>query len=141
MPACRRPTRLAAGVIVLSALPRLAGAETCAYSDFDTFLQAFSADPALQQQYSADPLPMSWLDMEAEPEPAEVSEDRPHSELNWPVVVDVTTAGTDFTAEITAPDETSRTVTVNGTDNGLSEIYHFRAAPCWTLIRVESNST
>lgn len=79
-------TRTALGVaacaLLLGLSPRTAAAETCAYPDFDAFLTKFSADPGFQQQATADPLPLSWVDMTAEPEPAKVSRDMPMASCN-----------------------------------------------------------
>lgn len=136
-----RLPQLVTACLLFGALPQASAAETCAYPEFDAFFNAFSADAALQQDASADPLPMSWIDMEADPEPAKVNRDIPHAEMNWPVIFDFNAPDQGVTTQIAAPDDKNRVVFVSGNDNGVSEIYYFRAEPCWTLVRVDSNST
>lgn len=56
-------------------------------------------------------------------------------------MIDLTAESRGLTTRIAAPDDSNRILFVSGTDNGISEIYYFRASPCWTLVRVDSDST
>lgn len=138
MQTARRYALLSAAACL--ALPRIVGAQTCPETDFETFLASFAADPALQQQYSRDPLPVSRIDMDADPEPAKVHEEIAHENMHWPAILDVNDQER-MTTMIASPDEDSRVVFVRGINNGILSTYYFRAEPCWTLVRVDSDST
>ncbi|MCW1777209.1 hypothetical protein NB693_22975 [Pantoea ananatis] len=61
-------------------------AQRCQDVDFAAFLKRFSADIAVQEKATADPLTMIHIDPDAQPEPAPVTRNVPLAEVEWPVI-------------------------------------------------------
>ncbi|MDO5606188.1 MAG: hypothetical protein Q4G25_13600 [Paracoccus sp. (in: a-proteobacteria)] len=129
--------RLSLAALLTATTAALAG--ECPYPEFDAFLAAFDGDAAVQADHIRFPLEIAFLDMTAEPEPAKVTEQRAQSDLPLPLTL---FPGPDVARRMVfdpAPDQ--RVVHVQGLDSGLSVSYYFAARPCWTLMRIDSDST
>lgn len=112
----------------------------CPDADFDSFLKRFSADIAVQEKATADPLTMIRLDPDAQPEPKPVTSAVPLHDVEWPVVPNLE-AARNGGREVTVSEEADgRRVLVRTADTGDQQVYHFAQRPCWTLVKVDDQS-
>ncbi|MBB3857832.1 hypothetical protein FHY29_003282 [Xanthomonas arboricola] len=117
-----------------------AQATTCPSADFSTFLKSFSADIAVQEKATADPLTMIQLDPDAQPEPAPVTRTVPLAKVEWPVIPNLE-AARNGGREVTISEEADgRQVLVRTPDTGDQQVYHFAQRPCWMLVKVDDQS-
>ncbi|WP_115045636.1 hypothetical protein [Xanthomonas arboricola] len=117
-----------------------AQAATCPTTDFSAFLKSFSADIAVQEKATADPLTMIQLDPDAQPEPAPVTRTVALADVEWPVIPNLE-AARNGGREVTISEEADgRQVLVRTPDTGDQQVYHFAQRPCWTLVKVDDQS-
>ncbi|UUF00982.1 hypothetical protein [Xanthomonas hortorum] len=115
-------------------------ATSCPDADFPAFLKRFSADIAVQEKATADPLTMIQLDPDAQPEPAPVTRTVPLAKVEWPVIPNLE-AARNGGREVTISEEAEgRQVLVRTPDAGDQQVYHFAQQPCWTLVKVDDQS-
>lgn len=117
-----------------------AQATTCPSADFSAFLKSFSADIAVQEKATADPLTMIQLDPDAQPEPTPVTRTVPLAKVEWPVIPNLE-AARNGGREVTISEEADgRRVLVRTPDTGDQQVYHFAQRPCWMLVKVDDQS-
>ncbi|WP_080931491.1 hypothetical protein [Xanthomonas arboricola] len=117
-----------------------AQATTCPSADFSAFLKSFSADIAVQEKATADPLTMIQLDPDAQPEPTPVTRTVPLAKVEWPVIPNLE-AARNGGREVTISEEADgRQVLVRTPDTGDQQVYHFAQRPCWMLVKVDDQS-
>lgn len=113
---------------------------TCPDADFDHFVQRFSADIAVQEKATADPLTMIQLDPNAQPEPAPVTRQVPLAEVEWPVIPNLEAARNGGREVVVSDEAGGRKVLVRTPDSGDQQVYYFAQRPCWTLVKVDDQS-
>lgn len=112
----------------------------CPDADFEHFVTRFSADIAVQEKATADPLTMIRLDPDAQPEPAPVTRQVPLAEVEWPVIPNLEAARNGGREVVVSDDAGGRKVRVRTPDTGDQQVYHFAQRPCWTLVKVDDQS-
>ncbi|WP_259155813.1 hypothetical protein [Xanthomonas sp. 3793] len=113
---------------------------TCPSADFSAFLKSFSADIAVQEKATADPLTMIELDPDAQPEPTPVTRTVALANVQWPVIPNLE-AARNGGREVTISEEADgRQVLVRTPDTGDQQVYHFARRPCWMLVEVDDQS-
>lgn len=118
-----------------------AGADVhCPTTDFPAFLEQFSADIAVQERATADPVLVHRLDPSAEPEPRPYSETVALADVLWPVMPDLVIARRYGKQVLVSGDGNQRQVTVREPDNGNQLRYVFGRQPCWTLLAVHDEA-
>lgn len=128
------PSATAAAPAPAQAAPR------CPDADFDSFLQRFSADIAVQEKATANPLTMIRIDPDAQPEPAPVSREVPLAEVEWPVIPTLDEARRGSREVVVSENADGRQVLVRKADTSDQQVYHFAQRPCWTLVKVDDQS-
>lgn len=132
------PTAAAPATTVAAAAP--APAASCPDADFSAFLKRFSAEIAVQEKATADPLTMIQLDPEAQPEPAPVARDVPLAKIEWPVIPNLDAARNGGREVVVSEDAGGRQVLVRTPNTGDQQVYHFAQRPCWTLVKVDDQA-
>lgn len=132
------PASLPAPAVEAAASP--ATAPSCPDADFDGFLKRFSADIAVQEKATVDPLPMTRIDPDAQPEPKPVTRDVPLSEVEWPVIPNLEAARNGGREVVVSEETDGRQVLVRTADTDDQQVYHFAQRPCWTLVKVEDQT-
>ncbi|MFC3654784.1 hypothetical protein ACFOPN_03570 [Xanthomonas hyacinthi] len=112
----------------------------CPDADFNSFLKRFSADIAVQQKATANPLTMIQRDPDAQPEPTPVTREVPLPEVEWPVIPNLDAARNSRREVAVSEDAGGRKVLVRTADTGDQQVYHFAQRPCWTLVKVDDQS-
>lgn len=109
---------------------------SCPYPDFDTFLPHFGAEIALQEKATADPLTSEYVDVNADPEPAQVVKQIPLAEVTWPVMPNPASPGSKA-REITHTTQPDGSIKVQFRTPNTSDqqSYYFAQKPCWQLVR------
>ncbi|MCI2246837.1 DUF4348 domain-containing protein [Xanthomonas sp. PPL568] len=120
--------------------PAAATAPRCEDADFDAFLERFSADIAVQEKATANPLTMIHIDPDAQPEPAPVSRNVPLAEVEWPVIPNLDAARKGEREVVVTQNAEGRQVVVRTPDTGDQQIYQFAQRPCWTLVHVDDQA-
>lgn len=113
----------------------------CPDADFDAFLERFAASADAQRAATADPLTMTRLDPDAQPEPAPVVTRVPRARVEFPVLADAATReaeGSQLRVESPAAD--AREVIVGLPDSDAQVRFGFELRDCWTLVRVDDES-
>ena len=116
---------------------------SCAGVAFDVFLARFVDDAAAQTAAIADPLEMQRIDTDAQPEPARVLTRIPRSDVGFPLIPGHSareSGGLELIVEPAPVDADTRRVVLRVPDTGDQRAYHFRRAPCWTLVRVSDEA-
>lgn len=116
-------------------------APACHDADFDAFLKRFEASIDAQRAATADPLAMSSIDPDAQPEPAPVTRQVPRAQVPFPVMAGAAgrrAEGSELRIEEVA--KTERVVHVGLPDSGAQVRLVFDAIPCWTLTAVHDDS-
>ncbi|WCE05226.1 hypothetical protein [Pseudoxanthomonas sp. JBR18] len=139
--ACKPQAPDAAAAPVRTAQASSAAAPAqCPDADFEHFVQRFSADIAVQEKATADPLTMIQLDPNAQPEPAPVTRQVPLAEVEWPVMPNLEAARNGGREVVVSSDAGGRKVLVRTPDTGDQQAYSFAQRPCWTLVKVDDQS-
>lgn len=112
----------------------------CPDADFDGFLHRFSADIAVQEKATANPLTMIRVDPDAQPEPTPVSREVPLAEVEWPVIPTLDEARRGGREVVVSENADGRQVLVRKADTSDQQVYHFAQRPCWTLVKVDDQS-
>lgn len=112
----------------------------CPDADFDGFLKRFSADIAVQEKATADPLSMTEIDPDAQPEPKPVTRDIPLAQVRWPVIPNLDIARNGGREVVVSEEAGGRQVLVRTPDTSDQQVYHFAQRPCWTLVKVDDQS-
>ncbi|MET7143259.1 hypothetical protein M3S04_16300 [Xanthomonas sp. PPL139] len=120
--------------------PAAAAAPRCQDAEFDTFLKRFSADIAVQEKATADPLTMIHIDPDAQPEPAPVTRNVPLAEVEWPVIPNLDAARRGGREVVVTQNGEGRQVMVRTPDTGDQQVYQFAQKPCWTLVKVDDQT-
>lgn len=127
---------------VPSAAPRTGSTPACADADFDAFLARFEASADAQRAAIADPLTVSRVDLDAQPEPATVTRQVARAAVDVPVLANAATRQSEgSTLRTTTTDATRRDVVIALPDTGAQTRYVFQAQPCWTLTAMHDEST
>lgn len=139
-PAAATPVPVADASVVppASATP----AQACPDADFDAFLKRFESGIDAQRVATADPLTMSSIDTNAQPEPAPVTRQVPRAQVQFPVMADAAARQAEGSA-LRVQDtlaKTQRVVVVSRPDSGAQVRFVFDALPCWTLTAVHDDS-
>ncbi|WP_295972318.1 hypothetical protein [uncultured Xanthomonas sp.] len=117
-----------------------AAAPRCQDADFDAFLKRFSADIAVQEKATANPLTMIHIDPDAQPEPAPVTRNVPLAEVEWPVIPNLEAARKGRREVVVTQNAEGRQVLVRAPDTSDQQVYQFAQKPCWTLVRVDDQA-
>ncbi|MFC0152659.1 hypothetical protein ACFFJ4_03090 [Xanthomonas dyei] len=117
-----------------------APAARCPEADFSAFLKRFSAEIAVQEKATADPLTMVQLDPEAQPEPAPVTREVPLAKVEWPVIPNLDAVRNGGREVVVSEDAGGRQVLVRTPNTGDQQVYQFAQRPCWTLVKVDDQS-
>ena len=131
------PTATSESAAAAAAPAPAESAATCPDADFDSFLARFSADIAVQETATADPLAQGAVDPDAQPEPRMVVKEVPLAEVEWPVIPNLKAARNGGREVVVSSEEGGgRQVLVRTPDTDDQQTYHFAQRPCWTLVRV-----
>ncbi|XQA71986.1 hypothetical protein ACM9XB_17065 [Xanthomonas sacchari] len=117
-----------------------AAAPRCQDADFDAFLKRFSANIAVQEKATANPLTMIHIDPDAQPEPAPVTRNVPLAEVEWPVIPNLEAARKGGREVVVTQNAGGRQVMVRTPDTGDQQVYQFEQKPCWTLVKVDDQA-
>ena len=120
--------------------PAATGA-ACPDPDFASFLKRFERSADAQRTATADPLTMDSIDSEAIPEPKRITKQVALADLDFPLLLASAqrqAEGLQETVVELAP--TEREVTHGIPESDAQVRFLFRAAPCWTLVRVSSDA-
>lgn len=123
-----------------STAPASATSAGCPDADFPAFLKRFSAEIAVQEKATADPLTMIQIDPEAQPEPAPVTREVPLAQVKWPVIPDLAAVRSSGREVVVSQQGDGQQVLVRTPDTGDQQVYHFAQRPCWTLIKVDDQA-
>lgn len=108
----------------------------CPHPEFDVFLPHFGAEIALQEKATADPLVSEYVDVTADPEPAQVVKQIPLAEVEWPVMPDpASPRSKEREITTTAQPDGSMKVQFRSADTSDQQSYYFARKPCWQLVR------
>lgn len=140
--ACKLKDETAAKPAVFAELatPNPASAQNCSDADFDAFIKRFSADITVQKKATADPLSVSRIDPEAQPEPQIVVRDLPLTEVKWPVLPNLDAARKSGREVVISESTDGYQVLVRTPDTGDQQVYQFAQRPCWVLVKVEDQA-
>ncbi|WP_440870699.1 hypothetical protein ACQHIH_02060 [Xanthomonas sontii] len=141
--ACKGPSTGSAPAAMAPATPpapAAAAAPRCQDVEFDAFLKRFSADIAVQEKATADPLTMIHLDSDAQPEPAPVTRNVPLAEVEWPVIPNLEAARKGGREVVVTQNAQGRQVMVRTPDTSDQQVYQFAQKPCWTLVKVDDQA-
>lgn len=133
---------LAIGVLAGSTpVAQAAPATACPHPAFDSFLQHFGREIALQEASTADPLLDSHVDAQAEPEPATVEKKVPLADVAWPVMPDpASLPGRGREMTVTRLPNGQMQVLMRTPNSSDQQRYTFAQAPCWQLVRRDDES-
>ncbi len=109
----------------------------CPSKDLKGFVAAFAEDPALQKAFTADTVDTAFVDMNAQPEPAESVEALPRAKLSFPVMpnrAQQTKEGLQYREVSVEGDRALVALEIPDTDAQL--LYTFRRDACWTLVKI-----
>lgn len=113
----------------------------CPDTDFDAFLERFESSADAQRAASADPLTMSRIDPDAQPEPAPVATRVPRDQVPFPVLADAATRQAEGSQlRIESRGDNARDVIVALPDSGAQVHLEFEMRDCWTLVAVDDQS-
>jgi uncharacterized protein YecT (DUF1311 family) len=126
----------AAGASVIAAAgPQPAIA--CPSKDLSAFVAAFAEDPSLQKAFTADTVDTAFVDMNAQPEPAESVEPMPREKLRFPVMPNRAQQQKEGLKYREVANEGGRAVVVlEIPDTDAQVLYTFRRDACWTLVKI-----
>lgn len=123
------------------AAPKATAQATCPDTDFDAFLAHFESSADAQRAASADPLAMTRIDPDAQPEPAPATTHVPRDQVPFPVLADAATRQTEGSRlRIESRGDNVRDVIVALPDSGAQVHLKFEMRDCWTLVAVDDQS-
>jgi hypothetical protein len=124
-----------AAVVAANAGPETAAA--CPSQDLNAFVAAFAEDPAVQKAFTADPVQTAFVDMNAQPEPAETAKALPRDELRFPVMPNQAQQQKEGLNYREVANEGARAVVaLEVPDTDAQVLYTFRRDACWTLVKI-----
>jgi uncharacterized protein YecT (DUF1311 family) len=112
-------------------------AVACPSQDLKRFVAAFAEDPALQKAFTAARVDTAFVDMNAQPEPAESVETLARERLRFPVMpnrAQQQQEGLQYREVSVGPERALVALEVPDTDAQL--LYTFRRDACWTLVKI-----
>jgi hypothetical protein len=141
MPAPARPAPASATALATAPAPQATAPEACPDTDFDAFLKRFETSADAQRAASADPLTMTRIDPDAQPEPAAVTRHVPRAQVRFPVLPDAATRRAQgLELRVSPGGGNARDVVVGLPDSGAQVRLAFELRDCWTLVRVDDES-
>lgn len=118
-----------------------APAVTCPAADFNGFLRQFENHVDLQKAFVADPLEISAIDANAEPEPKAVIRQVSRKDVTFPLMPDEAKQRQDgLQRSITTISPTEASVKLTKSDTDYQMSFHFSHDDCWHLDRVADES-
>jgi hypothetical protein len=140
-PASAQVEATSAPVAVERAQAEPSAPPACQEVDFEAFLARFESSADVQRASTADPLRMTRIDADAQPEPAPSTTNVPVAEVAFPVMPDAATrAAEGSTLRVESRGAAAREVHIGLPDTGAQVRYEFSATPCWTLVHVDDQS-
>lgn len=131
----------AVAAVPATAAPKAAAQAACPDADFDAFLERFESSADVQRAATVDPLPMTRIDPDAQPEPATVTARVPRDQVTFPLLADVATRQAEGTQlRIESRGDNARDVIVALPDSGAQVRLGFEMRDCWTLVAVDDQS-
>lgn len=146
----RRPlmSSLVLAVASIALLPAAANAQTqtetmvCPSQDFTEFFEAFSNSAAVQRAFTGSSVDFTEIDATAQPEPREVTVNRPLSAIRFPVIASISEQqqlGLSKKIDRTTDDMTR--VVLEKPDTDFRLVYVFAdGGDCWELYSVVDTS-
>ena len=112
-----------------------AQAATCPARDFAGFFQAFSDSPAVQRAFTAADVDFTQMDVDAQPEPREVTRNVPLASIVFPIAPTTTEqARQGLETRVTEMSNGMIRAQLNKPDTDYQLVYIFRArSDCWEL--------
>jgi uncharacterized protein YecT (DUF1311 family) len=127
------PDATGAAVVAAPATAAIA----CPSQDLKAFVDAFAEDSVLQKAFTADPVETAFVDMNAQPEPAETVKALPREELRFPVMPNQAQQQKEGLNYREVANEGGRAVVaLEVPDTDAQVLYTFRRDACWTLVKV-----
>lgn len=109
----------------------------CPSKDLNAFVAAFAEDPALQKAFTAETIDTAFVDMNAQPEPAESVEALPRDKLRFPVMPNRAQQQKEGLKYREVANQGGRAVVVlEIPDTDAQMLYTFRRDACWTLVKI-----
>jgi uncharacterized protein YecT (DUF1311 family) len=109
----------------------------CPSQDLTTFVAAFAEDPAIQKAFTADPVETAFVDMSAQPEPAESVKVLPRDKLLFPVMPNRAQQLKDGLKYREVANEGGQAIVVlEIPDTDAQVLYTFRRDACWSLVKI-----
>jgi uncharacterized protein YecT (DUF1311 family) len=109
----------------------------CPSKDLNAFVAAFAEDPALQKAFTAETVDTAFVDMNAQPEPAESLEPLPREKLRFPVMPNRVQQQKEGLKYRKVANQGGRAVVVlEFPDTDAQVLYTFRRDACWTLVKI-----
>jgi uncharacterized protein YecT (DUF1311 family) len=112
-------------------------ATACPSQEIAAFVTAFAEDPALQKTFTAERVDTAFVDMSAQPEPAESVETLSRETLRFPVMpnrAQQQKEGLRYREVSVEGDRALIALEIPDTDAQL--LYTFRRDACWTLVKI-----
>jgi uncharacterized protein YecT (DUF1311 family) len=127
----------AAGAAVVAASADPETAVACPSQDLNAFVAAFAEDPAIQKAFTADPVETAFVDMSAQPEPAESVQVSPRENLPFPVMPNQAQQQKEgLKYREIANEGGNAIVALEVPDTDAQVLYTFRRDACWTLVKI-----
>ncbi|MCC7248302.1 MAG: hypothetical protein IT473_06745 [Lysobacter sp.] len=109
----------------------------CPSQQLGAFVAAFAEDPALQKTFTAPTVDTAFVDMTAQPEPAESVEALPRERLHFPVMPNRAQQQKEGLQYREISNEDGRAVVaLEIPDTDAQLLYTFRRDACWTLVKI-----
>ncbi|MBP6749155.1 MAG: hypothetical protein KA144_05915 [Xanthomonadaceae bacterium] len=109
----------------------------CPSQQLGAFVAAFAEDPALQNAFTAPMVDTAFVDMNAQPEPAESVEALPRERLHFPVMPNRAQQQKEGLQYREISNEGGRAVVaLEVPDTDAQLLYTFRRDACWTLVKI-----
>lgn len=131
--------RPAALTCLLGLSPLLAWSQSapCHQGNFEAFVQAYAADPALQAAATLLPLPRQTLDDAGQP----VQKALPRAELNFPLLpAPDTQKSLGQELRLLPPQGDTHRAVLLQHDSDWMQVFSFRKTPCWQLVGLKDGA-
>jgi uncharacterized protein YecT (DUF1311 family) len=116
---------------------KTSGTVACPSKDLKDFVAAFAEDPALQKAFTAERVDTAFVDMSAQPEPAESVEALSRDTLRFPVMPNRTQQRKDgLQYREVSVDADHALLALEVPDTDAQVLYTFRRDACWTLVKI-----